>query len=429
MDTRLIAVWVLLLALVLLLASSADFTRRDAAILSGFAAISAAWLFVISQQLDQSSLRNDWLTAPIWRQTSSILGEKIIGSISVARHQPFFSAGSQIACFLAMLCGYLIGRNRRLAHVVTMTFLGSALLYAVYGLAALSFWPNYLLWHQKFNYLNSLTSTYVNPNVAASYFGAAAIGWILLFVHLHRDRAAPQAPLPWPEMMRLHLHASRREMSCLLACFAIFAALLMTGSRAGSVLSLLAIAGALATSLRRRLQQRGLIWIAPALAIIAVGGIIAVFAPLTSQRFAIQGFFDAGRAHAYVSTLQMIGDHPWLGSGLGTFRWNFPAYRSGDIPSYGIWEQAHNTTLEIAAEMGLPFTLLLIAGWGFVLALLARGMLRRKRDQALPTTAFWIGVLVVMHSQVDFPLQVPGFSLAICPILGMGIAQSFSSRA
>jgi O-antigen ligase len=125
----------------------------------------------------------------------------------------------------------------------------------------------------------------------------------------------------------------------------------------------------------------------------------------------------------------MIRDFPWLGSGLGTYRWVFPEYRSGDIPSYGVWEQAHNSTLEAAAEMGIPFALLLGIGWLASLVVLFRGMSGRNRDAILPTAAFWIGLLVILHSQVDFPLQVPGFALAVCPILGMGMAQSFSSRA
>jgi hypothetical protein len=41
--------------------------------------------------------------------------------------------------------------------------------------------------------------------------------------------------------------------------------------------------------------------------------------------------------------------------------------------------------------------------------------------------AFWTGLLAVVHYRVDFSLQIPGFSLAICPRLGMGLAQSVSS--
>lgn len=430
MDPRIIAVWIFVLAAALGLVNSTVIGPRDLAVLLGFATISLAWTFVVSQQLERLSLLSGWLTAPIWEQTSAILGEKLKGSTAVARNQAFFSAGSQIACLLSMLCGYLVGRRRSAAHLLMMTFLGSALLYAIYGLIAFVFWPNYFLWHQKYNYLSSLTATFTNPNVAASYFGAATLGWLLVSVSRDRSGAGKTSmPLPWPEWIRSHLHAaSPRQMTTLLACFTMFTTTMLTGSRAGSVLSLLAIAGALQTYFRRELLKRGLFWVFPIVALVLAVGSIAVLAPRVNERFGIQGFFDSGRWHSYASTIEIIKDYPWLGSGLGTFKWIFPSYRAGGIPSYGVWEQAHNTTLEIAAEMGIPFAVLLGGGWLAVFVVLGRGMLVRNRDAVLPTAAFWIGLLAIGHSQIDFPMQIPGFLLAICPILGMGMAQSFSSR-
>ncbi|WP_167771359.1 O-antigen ligase family protein [Bradyrhizobium niftali] len=429
MDMRIIAVWVLLLSGVLLLTVPQEIGSRDLAFLCGFAAISLSWVFVVSEQLSETSLLSRRLAAPIWGQTSAVLGEQLSGSISVALNQPFFSAGSQIACLLSMLCGYLVGRNRHTARLLLVSFLGSTLAYAIYGLIAHSFWPDYLLWHRKYNYLGSLTATFINPNVAACYFGAATIGWVLVFAAMGGDRPS-EPPLPWREWVRSRLHTfSPLRTLGLLACFAMLSTTMLTGSRAGSVLALLCLAGALGTYFRRGLQKRGLLWIFPIAAMLLIVGVISILAPMVNRRFGVQGFFDSGRWQAYASTMEIIRDFPWLGSGLGTFRWVFPEYRSGDIASYGVWDQAHNSTLEAAAEMGIPFALFLGIGWLVSLVVLVRGMLGRNRDAILPTAAFWIGLLAILHSQVDFPLQVPGFALAICPILGMGMAQSFSSRA
>src|SRR3954451_16331423 len=101
MDMRIVAVWVLLLSAVLLLTAPQAISSRDVAFLCGFAAISLSWAFVVSEQLGQASFLSPRLTAPIWGQTSAILGEQLSGSISVALNQPFFSAGSQIACLLS----------------------------------------------------------------------------------------------------------------------------------------------------------------------------------------------------------------------------------------------------------------------------------------------------------------------------------------
>ena len=429
MDVRVIAGWVLLLSAALVLASLQAISTRDLFFLLGFAAVALGWIFVVTQQLARAPHLSPELAAPIWKQASSILGEELDGSISIARNQPFFSAGSQLACFSSMLCGFLLGRNRRAAHLLLISFLASALAYSVYGIFAVAFWPNYLLWHQKYNYLNALTATFVNPNVAAAYFGAASLGWILVFANSNKARLLERRR-SWRELINSLLPAhSQRTMIYLLACFVMLATTFMTGSRAGSVLSLLAIAGALGTHYRQELRQRRLLLLFPIAASSTILVAISIFAPRVSQRFGLQGFFDAGRWNAYQSAIRIIRDYPWLGTGLGTFRWGFPAYRSGDIPSYGIWEQAHNTTLELAVEMGAPFTAMVSAAWIAVLVVLGRGMLSRKRDAILPTVAFWTGLLAITHSQVDFPLQIPGLSLAVCPLVGMGLAQSVSRRA
>ncbi|GLR91025.1 O-antigen ligase family protein [Bradyrhizobium iriomotense] len=428
MDTRIVAAWVSLLSVVLFLAALQALGPRDIAFLCGFTAISLAWIVVISEQLGWTTPVSRHLTAVIWDEASAILAEQLDGSVSVARNQAFFSAGSQIAFFLSILCGYLVGRDRLAAQMLLICFLGSGLAYAIYGLVALVFWPNYFLWHQKYNYLSSLTATFINPNVAASYFGAMTLGWVLFATRFSGHRSN-DAPILWWELIRSRLHAaSPRKIFYLLACFVMLTATMLTGSRAGSVLALLCLAGAIGTHFRRRLQRRRLLWISPFGAVAFVLVAISIFAPRVNQRFGLQGFFDVGRWETYTSTVEIIKSYPWLGSGLGTFRWIFPSYRSGDVPSYGVWEQAHNTTLELAAEMGLPFMLIMGIGWIAMLAILGRGMLGRDRDAMLPTSAFWIGVLAIAHSQVDFPLQIPGFALAIGPILGMGMAQSFSAK-
>jgi O-antigen ligase len=202
----------------------------------------------------------------------------------------------------------------------------------------------------------------------------------------------------------------------------------MTGSRAGSILSLVAISGALATLYRRELAMRGLLLAFPFYAAGAIILVLQIFGSRVNQRFNTEGLFDSARWNVYLSALKMIQEHPWLGTGLGTFRWAFSRYRSEDISISGIWGQAHSTTLEIASEMGIPFTIFLAAVWLFAFSVLCWGMLTRKRDEILPTVAFWIGLLAIVHSQIDFSLQIPGFSIAICALVGMGLAQAASSR-
>ncbi len=125
----------------------------------------------------------------------------------------------------------------------------------------------------------------------------------------------------------------------------------------------------------------------------------------------------------------MIMDHPWFGSGLGTFAWAFPVYRSGDISMYGVYDRAHNTLLEIAAEAGLPFAGLVVIGWAIVFVALMRGVRTRRRDRVVPAAALAVALLAVLHSMVDFSLQIPGFAIVAFGLAGAGTAQSFRARS
>jgi hypothetical protein len=147
---------------------------------------------------------------------------------------------------------------------------------------------------------------------------------------------------------------------------------------------------------------------------------------MTTSRQMVCGGSEARKAGHRSQAAPLAGNRPRCVS-LGHF--TPPVVGNGAIPAYGTWEQAHSTTLEIASEMGVPFTILVIAGWLGVFIVLGRAMTARRRDEILPAAAFWIGLLAVLRSLVDFSLRIPGFSLAILPLVGMGLAQSKSSKS
>ena len=423
-DLRVIAVWALLLSATVALASLRALGSRDVVILSGLAIVALSWGFVVSEQMSRAPIFAE-LVNPIWQQTSALVGHELTGAITLARNQPWFSAGSQIACLLSMVGGFLVGRDRNAAHLLLKTFAGSGLVYAIYGIVAFIFWPDYLLWQPKSGYQNSLVVAFTNSNVAAGYLGSCTIAWLLMLAKT-LDIASARG---WRDFAdALFRNPSRRTVTSFAASLVVLSAMFMTGSRAGSILSLLAISGAAATLYRRGLGRRGLLLAFPLYTAGVIIVVLQIFGSKVNQRFDSEGLFDTGRWNTYLSTLGIIRDHPWLGTGLGTFRWAFPHYRGGDTSLVGIWAQAHSTTLETASEMGIPFTVLLAAGWLLIFVVLAKGMLGRERDEILPLAALWIGLVAVIHSQIDFSMQIPGFSIPVCTLVGMGLAQSVSSR-
>ena len=156
--------------------------------------------------------------------------------------------------------------------------------------------------------------------------------------------------------------------------------------------------------------------------------LLQVLGGKVSGRFDTQGLSDEGRLDTYRSTLRIIGDHPWFGTGLGTFAWSFPAYRSADIPMWGVFNRAHSTPLELASDLGLPLTGLIILAWLIVLGVLIRGVRTRRRDLVVPVAGLSVAILGLAHSTVDFSLQIPGYSIVVFSLVGAGLAQSFSSK-
>ena len=205
------------------------------------------------------------------------------------------------------------------------------------------------------------------------------------------------------------------------------AAMLMTNSRAGIVISLLTLVVAFIVFFHCDLSGRRAIVVA-----LVVSGMIAltvlhVLGGNVSGRFEELGLSSEGRLDVYRSALRMIADQPWFGTGQGTFQWSFPAYRSANGSVRGVWGLAHSTPLELAADLGLPLAGLILLAWLIVLGVLIRGFRIRRRDLIVPVGAFSVAVLGLAHSMIDFSMQTLGYSIIVFALVGAGLAQSFSN--
>jgi O-antigen ligase len=152
-----------------------------------------------------------------------------------------------------------------------------------------------------------------------------------------------------------------------------------------------------------------------------VGGSVA-------GRIGTYGLIDEQRFNAYERSVAIIRDYPLLGIGWGNFEAAFPTYRTAELGSLGIWDRAHSTPLELAAELGLPAAGLIVACTLWYIYLLLRSSLRRKRDRYIPITGISVAALGLVHSCIDFSLQIPGFGIFFAAIVGCGLAQSIPSE-
>ena len=371
-----------------------------------------------------------WIGSPnsLWREAARALDMSLEPSVSIVRNQPYFALGATLANMLAIICSFIVCIDRDRARQLFLVIAWSGAVYAAYGIATYFIDPSHLLWREKIAYREVLTSTFINRNTAAVYFGSCAILWVLLLSQELRRRFAP-GHLLWGSLVHELLSEMPRQIVVsfimLLLCLV---AMLMTNSRAGIVLSLVALVIAFATYFRRDLPRRGGFVVALCIGALFSLLFLQVLGGNVVGRFDLQGLSDEGRLETYRSTLRMIADNPWLGTGLGTFAWAFPAYRSPNISTWGIWDRAHSTPLELASDLGLPIAALIVVAWLVILAVLIHGLRTRRRDLILPLGALAVAILGLAHSSIDFSLQVPGYSVVVFALVGAGLAQSFSSN-
>jgi O-antigen ligase len=160
----------------------------------------------------------------------------------------------------------------------------------------------------------------------------------------------------------------------------MLAAGLASGSRAGAILLLAETGVILGLVSRRRAAAKFLACSLILAALAGAGTLVARFTEKDPWRY---------RLEIAASTLNLIGDRPWRGYGLGTYSYVYPAYATFDIGA--VVEHAHNQWLEWAAEGGIPLALVWLT--------LAVGISVRA------VRSIWgIGILAAfLHALVDYP--------------------------
>jgi len=421
------AFWSAALGLGLVAAPLKGLRKPHFILLGCFALVVAGYAVVLHEQLAAKPWFAISVPNPLWKEASQALGVKLEPSLSIARNEPFFALGSPLDCMLALLCGFLVGTDRGRARTLLWVMGISGAVYAIYGIISHLSDPTQILWREKTAYVGDVTGTFINRNTAAVYFGSCAVVCLMLLCDRIR-RDLPHGPIKWRKLAdRLMTKAPRPVIVLFVMVFLCLAAMFMTDSRAGVLLSLMGLVMAFTLFFRRDLPRRtGLVSM-----LLGCGAVVLVLLEFMggeiSARFAAQGLASEGRLSVWRATLRMIADHPWLGTGQGTFVWSFPAYRPDDISMVGVWDRAHNTLLELAADMGIPLAALVGLGWILIFAVLIHGVCVRRRDLLIPVSALAVATLGVLHSLVDFSLQIPGYAIPALALVGAGLAQSFTT--
>ncbi|MBS0219583.1 MAG: O-antigen ligase family protein [Proteobacteria bacterium] len=337
-----------------------------------------------------------------------------------------------LACGLIFALARAFCVNERRARLLLMVLMASAFLVLVYGFLELAnhscFVGDYL--KKQGDYVAEfdrcvMSGTFVNSNSFGCFLGMAAIAAIALIFKARRDGRRMRRE---PEDDDHSLDSLTGKRLALLALAVLFAGgLLFSGSRAAFAATAAGVALLGVVLLRGRLRSRRHLGLLLAGISIAGGLIVILAGSVLLQKVSNaspSGTVD--RALIWRTTLDAIDKSPWLGWGLGSFPDIYAVFQPPQIPLAN--DKAHSTPLETMLELGVPGGMVAMAvvllPWGAAL----RSAWCRRRRRYLPAAAFAVSAVPILHSTVDFSLQMPAIAFYTSALLGMGWAQAFATE-
>lgn len=224
--------------------------------------------------------------------------------------------------------------------------------------------------------------------------------------------------------------SERSDRSPLLILFAVLpvAALLISGSR-GGIISFLIQAILLAWILRREMTRKQKLAVGLALGLIAVALVLWLGIGRTARRFSNLASKDISkdtRIFIYKGAWRIFRNHPWVGTGAGTFQIVYPHYATHYDAL--MVDHAHNDYLEFLSETGLVGALF---GLSFVAVFFWRASTNlcavrssRANPRSPLTHSLYAGGLVacvglLLHGFVDFNFQIPSNAALFLILAGL----------
>jgi O-antigen ligase len=373
---------------------------------------------------------------PIWLLTADALEKPIEGSISVNRDLTTLALVRLITAASVFWLAVQLCRDLARAHWFIAAIAAIGVGYAGYGLVFFGFASGPVAWFGNTATRGFVTSTFFNHNHYATYAGIGLIAICGLILRLYRNEVTIVGGSVGFTIASIIEASAKRGAFLLVSAFLIFVALLLTGSRGGILATSLGLAvlGLLwfgqrnteSTEHRKTVRSAAIFVV---LTVLVLGAaVISVFGDSVFGKISEAGLRDDNRLAVYFITLRSILTSPWLGYGYGTFADVFPMFRDRSIDTFGFWEQAHNTYLEVFEGLGVMFGSMLVASVVLLVWKCLIGAVARRKGAMVCCVATSAAFLVGVHVLVDFSLQMQAVALTLMAIVGAGVAQSKSSR-
>jgi O-antigen ligase len=347
--------------------------------------------------------------------------QHLSSSLSIAPYNTRVHLIVLVCCAVVFFFGRMVGQDRASRRRLVTWLVALGTFEALYGLVQyLTGWQRIFGYVKKYN-LEEATGTYINRNHFAGFlemvipFGVALV--------LYENAKLPRKVMHGRNAQIKRVLGGRKVSRIglwLLAATVMVAGLFFSLSRMGiiSAVASLAVMAAFAG-----FQRKAGLWVAAA--IMACGIILVLwmgagpalgrFGMISEEYVSV----DESRWSLWKDTARLIGGHPLLGSGLGTFPVAFTRVQSTFLGRFV--NHAHNDYLELASDLGIPAAALFFGSTGALLVRVAR---KTASSEASFERAMALGCLgsiaaILLHSLTDFNLYIPANALVFSLILGL----------
>lgn len=379
------------------------------------------WLFrFVRGQLSLSkAFRQSFLPLSLLLLWLGLLASQLLFSTTVSPSVTGDFLLRSTALVVFFILSLLLLRSRKRLRILAWVVVLSGSFQAFYGGLMTMSGMEFGFFVEKEYYTGVATGTFVNRNSLAGYLEMSlAIGVGLLLADLQRMNAVTvkQKVRHFVEWVLSH----KMQLRVLLAVMVV--GLVLTHSRMGNAaffISLL-VSGLLWLLLEQKKPKGGVLFLLITLFVIDLAIVGAWFGiEKVVDRLEGTSVAKESRDEVVRDSLVYLNDYKFMGSGGGTFEHVFPQYRGPDIALD--YDYAHNDFIQFAVETGLLglsiLGLLVLLTMKMALKMMRSGT--RSLYRGMGFSAF-MGVLAIMiHSTVDFNLQMPANALLFMVLLSL----------
>ncbi len=328
---------------------------------------------------------------------------------------------------LAYLCAFLLAAHlfeseKRRSNLL-LTLIGLGCFEAAYGIVQdLTGWQKIFTFTKQY-YRDTASGTYINHNHFAGLLELTLPFAVALVFYFYQLRMDTRPPRSLGRSQAGAENAAPRALLYLVLALIMIMGMVLSRSRGGILGSLFSI---MFIAVLAQLKTRRKGWlIGVALFLLAVMGYAAWLGlnPILERFELVQqaGYLQhEGRLSTWQGGLQLLRDYPLWGTGLNTFGLAFRHYQTSYVNLF--FDHAHNDYLEFLTDTGVIGALLLFMPIFYVFFKMVVFFFRDPSRYRSAVSLGCIGATLAMliHTALDFNLQVPANALVFAIVLGIG---------